>query len=128
MAENEITFSIYFETTVAYTNRGEKCLVPLYYNECVNMIARDSRWPINVSFVSTNAAQGRLVSMDWSEVDFPNMIEILVANGYTVTITDANTYMITKTLGTGTTKKQSPARISDRKRGERHLSQYTKAH
>lgn len=119
MTEHEITFSVSFETTVASTERGELCLVPLYYNEFVNMIVRDSRWPMNVSFVSANPAQGRLVSTDWAEVDFPNLIETLVANGYTVTITDINTYIITKTLGTGTGEKQSVATNMDRKRGKR---------
>lgn len=121
MTDNKITFSALFETTVAYTNKGEKYLKPKYYNEFVNMTVRDSRWPTNVSFVGTNATVGRLVSTNWAEVDFANMIETLVTNGYTVTITDANTYTIEKTmLGTVTTEKQSAATILDKKRRKRH--------
>jgi hypothetical protein len=48
------------------------------------------------------------------------MIEILVVSCYTVTITDANTYTITKTLGTVTIKKQSAATMLDRKREKKH--------
>ena len=84
------------------------------------MIVRDSRWPINVSFVTTNTTRGRLVSTNWAEVDFPNMIETIVSNGYTVTITDVNTYVITKTLETGTTEQQNAPTILDRKRRKRH--------
>lgn len=120
MTDNEITFSISIETKVAYSNRGEKHLEPLYYNEFVNMIVRDSRWPLNVSFMSPHAGKGRLVSKDWAEVDFPNMIETIVTHGYTVTITDVNTYMITKTPGTATTKKQSPATILNKKKRKNH--------
>ncbi|KIX92178.1 uncharacterized protein Z520_12059 [Fonsecaea multimorphosa CBS 102226] len=109
MTDNEITFNISFEAK-------SSC-----FNEFVNMIVRDSRWPTNVSFVSYNAAVGRLVSTDWAKVDFPNMIEVIVANGYTVTVTDVNTYTITKTvLGTVTTEKQSAATTLDKKRRRRH--------
>lgn len=70
--------------------------------------------------MTTDAARRRLVSTNWAEVDFPNMIETLVANGYTVTITDSNTYVITKTLAAGTTEEQSADTILDRKRRKRH--------
>ena len=121
MTDNEITFSISFETTVAYTNSGEKYLESMYYNEFVNMIVRDSRWPNNVSFVATNSTVGRLVSLNWDEVDFPNMIETLVTNDYTVTITDINTYTITKTVSDAETdKKQRAGTIVDKKSKSRH--------
>ena len=118
MTDDEIRFSISLDIMVAYTDKGEKYLLRLYYNEFVNMIVRDIRWPVNVFFVTINAARGRLVNTNWAEIDFLNMIETLVANGYTVTITDANTYMITKTLDTGTIEKQSAVTILDRRGGK----------
>ncbi|OAP61567.1 hypothetical protein AYL99_03770 [Fonsecaea erecta] len=109
MTDNEITFSVSFAPK-------SSC-----YNEFVNMIVRDSRWPINVSFVGVNAVVGRLVSKNWAEVDFPNMIETIVTHGYTVTITDPNTYTITKTvLGPVMTKNQSVPTVSDKKRKKRN--------
>ena len=81
MLDDEIIFSISFETVMAHSNRGEKSIVPLYYNDFVNMIVRDSRWPSTVSFVSAGAARGKLLSTNWAAVDFPNMIETIVVNG-----------------------------------------------
>lgn len=62
MTHKESTFSSIFETTVACSDRGEKYLKHLHYNEFVNMIVRYSRWPADVSFVATNPTQGKLVS------------------------------------------------------------------
>jgi len=92
------------------------------YNEFVNMIVRNSEWPTKVSFVSPNATVGRLVSTYWGEVDIPNMIETLVTNRYTVTITDVNTYMITKTiLGAETSDKKSVSTTMDKERGKNNV-------
>ncbi|KAK5937067.1 hypothetical protein PMZ80_010607 [Knufia obscura] len=95
---NKITFTILFETTTMHTNLGQKVLVPVHYNEFVNMIVRNKMWPPKVSFVSTSSSTGRLTATNWNEVDIPNMIEFLVANDYVVTITDVDTYLVTTTI------------------------------
>ena len=62
------------------------------------MIVRDSTWPLNVSLVATtDVGHSRLVSRNRADVDFPKMIETIVTNCCSVTITDVDTYEITKT-------------------------------
>ena len=79
-----VTFLICFQTDqpgnvipslyrpVAYTNRDKKYFESKYYNELVNMILRDSRWPRSCSLEAFTSCEAfHLVLVLQPRVGFP---------------------------------------------------------